>query len=355
MSEGDEVQPLVVDNGTGFVKAGFAGDDVPRAVFPSAVAGDKLNVSYPVERGVVVNWDDMEKLWQHTFSVELGAAPEEHPVFLTDVPLNPRANREKMTQIMFETFKVPAMYVAVQEALCMYPTGHTTGVVVSSGDGVSKVVPVHEGKMIHDAVGQWDLGGRDLTDWLVKILAQKGHSYTTPTQREMVRGIKEKLTYVALDYKKEMETARRSSAAVEKSYELPDGKEITVGEERFRCPEALFDPSMVGMDAHPRIHQAVHDAVGKCDKDLWKKLYGNIVLSGGSTMFAGIADRLHKEVAALALGGMAIKVVAPPERKYTAWMGGSILASLSTFQQMWIAQSEYDETGPSIVHKKCVS
>uniref|UniRef100_A0AAQ5Z538 Uncharacterized protein n=1 Tax=Amphiprion ocellaris TaxID=80972 RepID=A0AAQ5Z538_AMPOC len=318
----DEIAALVVDNGSGMCKAGFAGDDAPRAVFPSIVGrprhqgvmvgmgqkdsyvGDEaqskrgiLTLKYPIEHGIVTNWDDMEKIWHHTFYNELRVAPEEHPVLLTEAPLNPKANREKMTQIMFETFNTPAMYVAIQAVLSLYASGRTTA------------------------------------------------------EREIVRDIKEKLCYVALDFEQEMGTAA-SSSSLEKSYELPDGQVITIGNERFRCPEALFQPSFLGMESCG-IHETTYNSIMKCDVDIRKDLYANTVLSGGTTMYPGIADRMQKEITALAPSTMKIKIIAPPERKYSVWIGGSILASLSTFQQMWISKQEYDESGPSIVHRKC--
>jgi actin-related protein len=369
---------LVVDNGSGLCKAGFSGEEAPRSVFPCIVGRPKvpgimvgsekkdvlvgqeaqekrgiLILKYPIEHGIINNWDDMEKIWHHTFYNELRVSPEEHNVLLTEAPLNPKNNRERITQIMFEVFNTPGIYIGIQAVLSLYSAGKTTGIVMDAGDGVTHFVPIFEGYAFPHAIMRINLAGRDLTDYLLKILSERGLHLTSSAEREIVKDIKEKLTYVSLDFEEELKSSTKS-ANVEAQYEMPDGEVITIGSERFRCPEVLFKPSLIGKE-FSGIHQQCYDSISKSDIDIRKDLYSNIVLSGGTTMFPGLPERLTKEVQKLAPSATSskVKVVAMPERKYSVWIGGSILSSLSNFQVMWITKSEYDESGAQIVHRKC--
>mmetsp|Transcript_33090 Transcript_33090/g.73142 ORF Transcript_33090/g.73142 Transcript_33090/m.73142 type:complete len:378 (-) Transcript_33090:905-2038(-) len=374
----EELSCVVCDNGSGMVKAGFSGEDAPRAVFSSVVGkprhqmamlgmgqktfyiGDEaqakrgvLSLSYPIEHGIITDWESIVGIWSHTFDNELRTNVSERPVMLTEAPRNPKSNRERMTQIMFEEFDVPAMYVSIQAVLSLYASGRTTGLVCDSGDGVTHTVPIYEGYSLPHAVQRLDVAGRDLTDYLSRILQERGVKLTNSAEREIVRDVKEKLCYVAQNFATDMDTAT-SSAALDKVYELPDGTAITLGSERFRCPEVLFNPSLIGVEAKG-IDHLVHTTISKCDIDVRRELYNNIVLSGGTSMFEGIQNRLLTEVSAMAGPAVKTRVVAPPERKFSVWIGGSILSSLSTFNQMWVSKDEYNETGPAIVHRKCIA
>ncbi|XP_033104487.1 actin-like [Anneissia japonica] len=372
MCDGD-IATIVIDNGSVACKAGFAGEDSPKVIFPAIVGwpryqltGQKdyfvgheaysnletLSIEYPIERGIITNWDAMEKIWHHCFYDELNVCPKDYPVLLTEPVLNPISNREKMTEVMFETFNVPAFYVSIQAQMSIYASGRGSALGVDIGDGVAHIVPIYEGYAIRKAIQRINFGGCDLTEYMNKLLCERGYTFRNTAEMEKVQKVKENLCYVAQDFEEEMKRAT-SSSSLEKSFLLPDGQEITIGSERFRCPEALFNPWLIEMD-QCGIHQTVHQSIMNCGIDTRKDIYCNIVLSGSTTLFPGFAERLQKEVKSLAPPSVRVKIIAAPERSMNVWIGGSILGSLSMFRKVWISRKDYDELGPSAIHKMCL-
>lgn len=265
-----------------------------------------------------------------------------------------------MTQILFESFDIPSLYVASQAVLALFASGNTTGTALDSGDGVTHTVPVYEGHAISHAVSPFYLSGNDLKNYLMHILTERGYWMNTAAENEVLYDIKERHCYVAIDFEQEQQLpVTKSHPSNEIKYELPDGQVITIGDERFRCPEALFHPSFICKEhCSPDIptigiHETCYNSIVKCDMDIQKELSSNVVLSGGNTLFPGFSERFSKEIRALSPSFMRIAVLAAANRKQSVWIGGSMLASLSTFQRMVISKEEYEEYGPSIVHCKC--
>jgi len=374
-----DAQTVVIDNGSGMVKAGFAGEEQPRCVFPAIVGRPKnasamqgvtqkdcyigeeanqkrgiLNLNYPIAAGIVESWDDMEKVWNHTLYNELRVTPSELTgVLLTEAPRNPKANREKMVTIMFETFEVQNTYVAIQAVMSLYAAGRTTGLVVDSGDGVSHTVPVFEGFSVPHAVERMEIAGRVLTGYLQKLLLESiAESFTSSAELEIVKGIKEELCYVAAKYDDEKAQATASSES-DKPYTLPDKRVINVpGTVRITCPELLFKPELNGLSCKS-LHALTWQSVQASDIDVRKELCKNLILSGGTTMYQGLPDRLKDEIVGLAPAGAEIKVIASADRKFAVWKGASTFSSLSSFASSWITAEDYKEHGAAIVHRKC--
>jgi len=305
-----------------------------------------LKIKYPLEHGIVTDWAEMEKIWQYLYSEELKTSPEEHPVLLTEAPLNPIKNREEAAQILFETFNVPALYISIQAVLALYASGRTTGLILDSGDGVTHAVPVYEGFALKHSIRRIDLAGRDVTEHLQLLLRKSGCYFHTSAEKEVVRTIKEKTCYISQNPAKEEEQENYKHD----EYKLPDGNIIKLNTERYKAPEILFKPEIIGLE-YPGIPQVIIDSITKSDLDLREKLYGSIVLSGGSTLFKGFCDRLLTELKNLAPKDVKIKMYSQPERKYSTWIGGSILSSLATFSKMYVTSDEYHEN-PNIIHEK---
>ena len=228
-----------------------------------------LKLNHPIDRGIVNNWDDMEKIWGHIFTNELRAAPEEHNVMLTEAIMNPKENREKMAQIMFETFNVPGLYIALQPPLVLYASNKFTGIVLELGEGVSQFCPILDGYQVPFTGERIDFGGKDLSDYMAKILVDTGKRFTTVGEKMIAKTIKEKTCYVALDFDDEIKSVEPFD------YELPDGTHLIIKDQRIRCPEILFQ-------SENNIAQKCYDSIQKCDFDVRKDFYNCIILSGGS-------------------------------------------------------------------------
>lgn len=332
-------QPVVLDNGTGVIKAGMAGGDRPSVIFPSTVGVPKhvkmmpggalegaeyvvgqralqhrgaLVLGHPMARGMVENWSDMERIWAHAYEA-LEISSDGHPLLLTEAPMNAARHRERCAEVLFEHFNVPALFLAPQAILSLYASGRTTGLVLDAGDGVTHAVPVYEGFAVPHAISRMDVAGRDVTDRLALLMRRAGCSLTTSAERELCREIKETRCYVSSDPAKDEQTMSKQqildedgSAAISATlpntpdassrvHELPDGSRIVLGPERFRAPEVLFDPSIIGSE-EGGVASVVSLAARKTDLDLRAALCSQIVLAGGSTMFPGFGDRLLRDL-----------------------------------------------------------
>ena len=367
---------LVVDNGCGSVKAGLCGEDYPAVVFAPLVGKYKHNPGAAV-RPIVPPWlgsksslvgsqvqqhksvlavnnvwqqdrtpniEDLEHIWSHSFDL-LDVDPEDQAVLLSG--LGAVQNKELCSEVMFETFRSPAVYVEHPAVLSLYGSARTTGLVILAGEGPSLLYPVYQGFTISRAVSRHNVTGRDLTEFLQKLLLGNSDlSWANRGDLDLVRDMKERLCSLALDYNQEMEVNPFS-----RSYRLPDGKLVRVGNERFLCPEAFFQPGLVGSE-EPGIHRAVNSSILACDLDVRRSLYSNMIMSGGSTLLPGFSDRLTREMSRLTPGSVRLKVHNIPWRKYLVWTGGSIYSSISSYKAAFLTRQEYEEHGASAIHNR---
>lgn len=375
---------IVCDNGTGFVKCGYAAENFPRCVFPSLIGrpilraeeavqkdillqdimfGDEaaavrsnLEISYPIENGIIKNWDDMEKLWHYTFENRLEVKNyTSKRILLTEPPLNPRKNREKMLESMFERFSFHGVNIATQAMLALYAQGIVTGVVIDIGDGVTHIVPVYEGYVPQHLIARLDLAGRHITQYLIKRLLLRGYALNRTADFETVRHIKEKHCYVALDALQERKLANETTV-LEQSYTLPDGRVIRLGRERFEAPEALFQPNLIDIESLG-LSDLVYEMCMKADIDLRMEFFKNIVLSGGTSMFPGLPSRLEHDLKQrylkdvlkgdkTRLNKFRLRIEDPPRRKNLIFLGGSVLADfMKDHDPFWVFKNEYEEQG----------
>ncbi|XP_046434913.1 actin-related protein 2 isoform X2 [Neodiprion virginianus] len=389
-SQGRKV--IVCDNGTGFVKCGYAGSNFPAHIFPSMVGrpiiravnkigdievkdmpdlmvGDEasklrsmLEVSYPMENGIVRNWEDMCHVWDYTFGKEkMNINPKECKILLTEPPMNPTKNRAKMIEVMFEKYGFDGTYIAIQAVLTLYAQGLLSGVVVDSGDGVTHICPVYEEFALPHLTRRLDIAGRDITRYLIKLLLLRGYAFNHSADFETVRMMKEKLCYIGYNIETEQRLALETTVLVE-PYTLPDGRVIKVGGERFEAPEALFQPHLINVEGQG-IAELVFNTIQAADIDIRSELYKHIVLSGGSTMYPGLPSRLERELKQLylervlkndidKLSKFKIRIEDPPRRKDMVFIGGAVLAEvMKDRDSFWITREEYEEKGLGVLNK----
>lgn len=389
-------QPIVLDQGTGFVKIGRGGTNFPDHTFPSIVGrpilraeerssdltelglegveikdimcGDEaskvrslLQISYPMENGIIRNWEDMEHLWDYSFYDRMKIDTRDRKVLLTEPPMNPLSNREKMVETMFERFQFGGVYVAIQAVLALYAQGLTSGVVVDSGDGVTHIVPVYESVVLNHLTRRLDVAGRDVTRQLIALMLRRGYAFNRTADFETVRQIKEKFCYVSYDLDYDNKLATETTTLVER-FELPDGRVIKIGPERFQAPECLFQPHLIDCE-QPGIAEYLFNTIQQADIDVRSSLFKAIVLSGGSSMYPGLPSRLEKELKQLwltrVLNGnperlekFKVRIEDPPRRRHMVFLGGAVLANIMKDKDpLWISKQEWEEQGARILTK----
>ena len=309
----------------------------------------EYSINRPIERSVIVNWDDVEILWRNAFENVLKVDPKECFVLLTDSPTNDVENRDKMIENMFEKFSPAGIYIANQAALSMYSAGRMTGLVLDCGYGTAFAAPVYEGYAIKDAIVSANLGGKDLTAYLIRLLAEHGCSFpSTPSTLKEIKRYKESKCYVSLDFDRDVKAV--ASLKEKDTFPLPDNHEIAIDKEVFQCPEALFNPKLVDLD-YPGIHKMAHESIGKCEVDVRAALASNaIIISGGSTLFSGFEERMQKELEVLTGGN--VRTNAHKDRINYSWIGGSVLVSMTDLKDKYVTLEQFNETGPAIIREK---
>lgn len=442
MYGGDEVAAIVLDLGSHTCKAGYAGEDAPKAVFPSVVGsieqtgmadavkveGDlessdaKMNVKQDSEKskskrklyvgsqalgyrrdfmevipalkdGIVADWDVVDSIWDHAFRERLLIDPKEHPILLAEPSSNSQQQRERAAELMFESHKVPALFLAKNAVLTSFASGRPTSLVVDCGGGSTTVAAVHDGYVLQKAVVSSPIGGEVLTDCLMRFLESKGilvkprysfkrkearpgefqivdldfpnttASYKRYSQMLIVNDFKEAVCRVPDTVFDESSYSNIPTT----SYELPDGQILEFGADRFKFPDLIFNPSLLQTMPHMEkldnlghslrgLPQMVIESINKCDVDIRRELFSSILLAGGTASMQQMKERLEKDLMEEAPQAARVKVLASGnaiERRFSVWIGGSILASLGSFQQMWFSKAEYEEHGASYIQRKC--
>nr|BAN41982.1 actin, putative [Entamoeba invadens] len=375
------METIVIDNGSYAMRAGFAGEEEPRSIIRSVVGRPKhahlpivfnpnedvfygddaynkyqiLNLTYPIKNSVITNakyfgntytsFDDMEGLWNQTFVTDLKITPSDRSVLLSECPFNPVETKSKTAQLFFEKFGVKSLSFKAQQILSLTSTGRHAGVVLDCGLSASWCVPIVDCECVKDSIVQTQVGGRHIDDYLVQLLKERSkYTYEDPLGR-VTRDIKEKLSYVSTN-------DNVDEKSISKEYELPDKTSITIGKERYLCTQPLFDPALINIEGDG-IPKSIDNAITKCDNDLLQMMYGNIVITGGSSYsFNGLMYKLQNELTKLAPPKIKILCQSDPNTSLMTWVGGALIACQSSFSNIEITKAMYNEFGVSLFTKK---
>ncbi|XP_050995800.1 actin-like protein 9 [Acomys russatus] len=364
---------VVIDMGTGTCKVGFAGQSYPTYtvatilgcqpkkqttkgrseletfIGEAARSRPELRLVKPIRNGIVVDWEAAELIWQHILEHGLRVSTQDHPLLFSDPPFSPATNREKLVEVAFESLHSPAIYVASQPVLSTYAHGCVNALVVDTGHGVSYTVPVVQGYNLPHAIQRLDLAGNHLTAFLAEMLLGSGF-LLRQDDLDMVEYIKHCHCYLASDFEKEQ---ARLDEECKQTLKLPDGRTVTLGKELFQCPELLFHPPEIPGLSPIGLPAMAEQSLLKVPPELRTHVAQNVLLCGGSSLFTGLEGRFRAELLRSLPPEDHVVVMAQPNRNFSVWIGGSILASLQAFQSCWVLREHYEESGPQVVYQKC--
>ncbi|KAK2962607.1 putative Actin [Blattamonas nauphoetae] len=366
------IKTIVLDNGSGYMKAGLANDAAPAVIEPTLIGSTKhqsvlfapqqksvfvgneayekkgdLFLRYPIEHGHIRNWEDMETIWKEIFSQKLFCDPSKSRILVSSHPLCERANKEKLTERLFEEFKIPNLYVANSAILCIYATGTTSGLVVESGEGVTYSAPVHNGYYITEAVSRMNVAGKEITNYFARLLSESGHQFTSASDLETVKQIKENQCF--------FRSPTHQNPRDKSKFILPDGSSIQLGNERHEAAEVLYNPLLVGQECDG-LGGMVASSLLSSPLDTRQNLALNIVVNGGTSRAEGFEERLKSELEtklSKTHPQLSFTIKVSENREIGAWIGGSVLAS-SMQDDAWMSKHEYQEYGAHYVHQKCL-
>lgn len=372
MEDEKEKPTILIELGTGNCKIGFSGEDEPFDVFQTLIgkSGNNyryknnekyflgheveenfgyLNISFPIENGIIKDWDAFEKLIEYTYKKEFKLSSEIHNLLLSEAPLTSNKQREKIAEILFEKFKIPGLAFICKSILALYNYGLFSSLVHGSGEGVTYFYPVYDGYPLKEGIIKNDFGGKNINELLLDRLIEKKiniNMNNIEESLEIVRDIKEKCCYIPRNYNEELLKCE------EMEYELPDGNKICLKEERIICPECMFKPRIIGKSFDSMDFECI-DSINRCDITLKNEFLQNIILAGGNTYFKGYDDRLWNELKPHLNDKLKrlIRIRRDTFQKFIYWNGMSIMSSLTSFCDYLVKKYDYEENGPNIINK----